>query len=82
MIASGYLLAKRREMRMNPDKVVFTKNKDGTYRVEVTCKYPDRTTVFENHKCGINWKDPGFGIPENITLLSDMASGAIYYTQT
>lgn len=66
---------------MNPDKVVFTKNKDGTYCVEVTCNYPDRTTVFEGHRCDIKWKDPCCGIPESIEFLSNMASGAIYYKE-
>lgn len=66
---------------MNPDKVIFTKNKNGAYCIEVTCNYPDRTTVFESHKCDIKWKDPCCGIPESIEFLSDMESGAIYYKE-
>lgn len=66
---------------MSPDKVVFTKSKDGTYCIEVTCKYQDRTTIFENYKCDIKWKDPCCVVPESIKFLSNMASGAIYYKE-
>lgn len=66
---------------MNPDKVVFTKSKDGTYCIQTTHIHSNRTTVMENYRCDVKWKDSVLGIPESVTFLSNMASGAIYYKE-
>ncbi len=67
---------------MAPDKVIFTKNKDGTYRIEVTCNYPNKTTVMDNCKCEVKWKDSDIGIPEEVSFLSDLCSYSEYYKTT
>ena len=64
---------------MVPDRVVFTKSKDGTYRIEVTCDYPNKTTVMDNCKCEVKWRDPDMGIPEEVLFLTDSCSYSEYY---
>lgn len=64
---------------MNPDKVVFTKKKDGTYYIETTHDYPDRTSVDSYEYCEVIWKDPERGVPESVSILSDWGTSSMYY---